>query len=99
MCRPGTTAEVMVKTLTNPVAMGEEKWKREPIDSCIADVVEALQVGGIDMRGSCCGHGKDFGGIVLQDGRILSICPAADYRSLRWAARAAWQIIRNWRKR
>ena len=76
-------------------ATGKPRWKVKPIDSCIADVVSALQEAGIETRASCCGHGEDFGGVILQDGRILSICPAADYRSLKWALRAAWQIIRN----
>jgi hypothetical protein len=35
--------------------------------------VEALQQGGVDMRSSCCGHGKTFGNIQLQDGRVLLI--------------------------
>lgn len=43
------------------------------IDKCIADLVEALQTAGINMRGSCCGHGKGPGYISLEDGRMLSI--------------------------
>ncbi|MCK4760213.1 MAG: hypothetical protein KAT69_09185 [Candidatus Aminicenantes bacterium] len=43
------------------------------IDKCIAPIVEALQKGGIDMRGSCCGHGKGPGRIDLQDGRTIQI--------------------------
>jgi hypothetical protein len=95
MCKWGTTTDVMVKIPADLSATGKERWAVKPIDSCIADIVNALQRGGIDMRGSCCGHGKDFGNIILQDGRIISVCPTADYRSLRWALRAAWQIIRN----
>jgi hypothetical protein len=48
-------------------------WKDVEIDSCIADLVEALQTFGIDMRGSCCGHLKRIGHISLQDGRELLI--------------------------
>jgi hypothetical protein len=43
------------------------------IDPCIAPLVKALQVAGIDMRGSCCGHGRAVGEIVLADGRTLFI--------------------------
>ena len=95
MCKWGTTTDVRVRIHAGLSATGQTRWRVKPIDSCIADIVSALQKGGIDMRGSCCGHGKYFGNIILQDGRILSICPAADYRSLKWALRAAWQIIRN----
>jgi len=52
---------------------GKEKWKQVGIDSCISPIVKALQDGGIDMRGSCCGHGKRPGHIHLADGRGLVI--------------------------
>ena len=52
---------------------GEARWKLAKIDSCIAPLVKALQEGGINMRGSCCGHGKGSGEITLQDGRVLRI--------------------------
>jgi hypothetical protein len=43
------------------------------IDSCIAPIVAAFQQAGINMRGSCCGHGKAPGHITLADGRELII--------------------------
>ena len=95
MCEWGTDTDVRVWIPADLSATGKARWRTKPIDSCIADVVKALQDGGINMRGSCCGHGTDFGNIILQDGRILSICPTADFRSLKWALRAAWQIVRN----
>ncbi len=52
---------------------GKSHRKKAAIDKCIAPVVKALQKGGIDMRGSCCGHGEMDGDIHLQDGRILII--------------------------
>lgn len=52
---------------------GKGFWKYCKIDKCIAPIVRALQEGGINMRGSCCGHGKMDGDIHLQDGRILII--------------------------
>jgi hypothetical protein len=57
---------------------GHEKWKRVKIDKCIAPIVKALQKGGINMRGSCCGHGKDIGEIELSDGRKLLIYPTSN---------------------
>ncbi len=70
MCK-GETEEVLVKIPADLSSTGEEKWKLSKIDKCIADIVEALQKYGIDMRGSCCGHGKTNGYILLKDGRIL----------------------------
>ena len=43
------------------------------IDRCIASIVRALEAAGINMRASCCGHGKGDGKIILQDGRELII--------------------------
>lgn len=43
------------------------------IDSCIAPIVAALNAGGIPTIGSCCGHGKSDGDILLADGRMLVI--------------------------
>lgn len=52
---------------------GKEIWKPCWIDACLAQLVKALQLAGVDMRGSCCGHGKTFGEIHLQDGRLLLV--------------------------
>lgn len=52
---------------------GKGYWKSVPIDHCIAPLVEALQLAGINMLGSCCGHGKSDGEILLADGRILKL--------------------------
>lgn len=64
---------VKVKIPADLFSTGKEKWKMVQIDACIASIVKALQKGGIDMRGSCCGHGIMDGDIHLQDGRILII--------------------------
>ena len=71
-----------VKIPADLACSGEEHWTRAKIDSCVAPLVRALQEGGIDMRGSCCGHGKTLGEIHLQDGRlllILDVAEAGDY--------------------
>lgn len=46
----------------------------------MAPIVKALQRGKIDMRGSCCGHGRAPGEIELQDGRMLLVLPPAEAR-------------------
>jgi len=49
------------------------------IDMCIADLVNALNQGGIVTNGSCCGHPltsspeKQQGDIFLDDGRTLLV--------------------------
>lgn len=73
MCEWGNTRPVMVKIPEDLSCTGFSKFKYEDIDECIAPIVEALQKGAIDMRGSCCGHGKGTGDIHLQDGRVLII--------------------------
>lgn len=65
------TEMVFVKIPADLSCDGEEHWKHCKVDKCIVDIVRALQVGGIDMRSSCCGHGEYDGSIQLQDGRTL----------------------------
>lgn len=43
------------------------------VDSCIADVVVALNRGGVPTVGSCCGHETYDGFVQLADGRLLLI--------------------------
>lgn len=73
MCKHGEEKIVTVKIPADLSAEGAAIWKDKPIDACIADLVQALQTGGIDMRGCCCGHGQTIGDIHLQDGRILLV--------------------------
>jgi len=51
----------------------EFRWAIKGIDSCIADIVEALNAAGIYTSQCCCGHGKGDGFIDLHDGRTLII--------------------------
>ena len=84
MCKWGTTEKVLVKIPADLSNTGKEKWQEEGIDKCIAPLVRALQEGGIDMRGSCCGHGGMLGDIHLQDNRVLLIAnEACFYRGSR----------------
>lgn len=73
MCKEGEHEEIMVKIPADLSSTEREKWRFMKIDKCIAPIVRALQEGGIDMRGSCCGHGKTVGDIHLQGGRTLII--------------------------
>jgi hypothetical protein len=73
MCQWGTDTIVRVKIAPHLSHTGEAYWKEVGVDSCIADLVRALQEGGIDMLASCCGHGQRDGEIILADGRQLII--------------------------
>ena len=73
MCKQGNNILVKVKIPVDLSHTGKIHWKRMGIDKCIAPIVRALQEGGIDMRGSCCGHNERNGYITLQDGRVLII--------------------------
>jgi len=80
MCEWGTSIPVKVKIPADLSCTGKEKWKVMGIDACIAPIVKALQDYGINMRGSCCGHGKCEGDIELADGRGLLILSKEQYQ-------------------
>lgn len=44
------------------------------IDSCLAPLVDALNKGGVKTISSCCGHGKGWGFVQLED-RLIIITP------------------------
>jgi hypothetical protein len=73
MCEWGTVTEIGVYIQPELSFTKKGRWDYKKIDTCIADIVEALQTKDIHMRSSCCGHGKGDGGIVLQDGRIIKV--------------------------
>lgn len=73
MCGDRNSVKVKVKIPADLSHTGEVLWIDMPMDRCIAPIVSALQKGGIDMRGSCCGHGRPEGEINLQDGRKIII--------------------------
>jgi hypothetical protein len=74
MCQHGTT-----KTLLLPTPDYEDpgglryKLRLWPVDSCIADIVQALASAGVVTTGSCCGHSEGCGTILLADGRALVV--------------------------
>ena len=49
------------------------RGRRQDIDYCIADLVCALNAANIITTCSCCGHGKQTGLIMLEDGREIII--------------------------
>ena len=73
MCKWGTDVILSVPIHSRCSHTKKFRWADKGIDKCIAPIVRALQEGGIDMRSSCCGHGKTDGEIELQDGRKLII--------------------------
>lgn len=73
MCEWGNEICVCVRIPADLSSTGKARWKHIGVDACIAPLVEALQKGGINMRASCCGHGKAPGEILFEDGRVLRI--------------------------
>jgi len=71
-CRVGTESHVV------PVKIGDETIL---VDACVADIVLALNNGGIRTKAACCGHGTD-GNILLEDGRNLEVYLDKDTPSL-----------------
>lgn len=79
------TVPVNVRISADLSCTGTARKRDFQIDACLAPLVEALQERGINMRSSCCGHGKAEGEITLEDGRVLLVLgpqEAADY--LKW---------------
>ena len=76
MCHWGRTKRIGIKIPANVSCTGIARWKLAAIDGCLADIVWALQLAGLETAGSCCGHGRYPAGILLSDGRVLQIIPA-----------------------
>jgi len=50
---------------------GGKRWANEPVDKCLAPVINALNGVGLYTASSCCGHGIAPGSIVFHDGSEL----------------------------
>jgi hypothetical protein len=61
--------------LQKPMDTYLEEIDLEEIDIEILDLVNALNLGGVPTIGSCSGHGKQHGYILLKDERTLIILP------------------------
>jgi hypothetical protein len=73
MCAHGDTVTLAVTVDASLSWEGVTVVKRKRVDRCIAPIVTALELAGIHMLGSCCGHGRSEGEILLTDGRTLVI--------------------------
>lgn len=78
VCEHGDTVPVLCRL---PSGMTDREWKGRSIDRCIAPLVKALQEGGINMLGSCCGHGEVKGNICLEDGRGLLVLSPEEFNT------------------
>lgn len=73
MCKHGTETLLEVTIPADCSHTGEAYQRTVGIDSCIADLVRALNAGGVTTRTCCCGHFVEDGSIDLADGRTLFI--------------------------
>ena len=91
MCEWGNVNDVKIKGHFN------KNGKPFYVDKCIANLIQALNDGGVSTVASCCGHGKGFGNIILRDGRELIIMP--DYESSRRAEKKISPLKHKIKKR
>lgn len=73
MCEWGNTKEMVVTVPAGLSHTDKTYQKLVGIDSCIYNIVKALNEGGVYTDACCCGHGKRPGDIILGDGRELII--------------------------
>ena len=52
---------------------GQQRQAIKGVDACIANIVRALNDGGVTTTSSCCGHGRNDGSILLADGREIIV--------------------------
>lgn len=73
MCKWGENQTVELIQPACIAAEGSDTRKAVLVDRCIAGIVQALNSAGIRTLGSCCGHGKSSGEILLEDGRRIIV--------------------------
>ena len=73
MCEWGTNVNLIVPIPAHLSYTGKFRWDEKAVDSCIADIVQALNDAGIYTANCCCGHGECDGVITLHDGRGLRL--------------------------
>lgn len=75
LCAHCGRAEMLmeVTVLPHPSHTGQQHQAIKGVDACIAGVVCALNDGGVTTTGSCCGHGRNDGSILLADGREIIV--------------------------
>ena len=73
MCEHGKTVNLQVPIPARLSHTGAACWEWKPIDSCLVDIVRALNAGGMLTASCCCGHGKGPACIELQNGLVLRV--------------------------
>lgn len=96
MCEHGKSIDLLVPIPAALSHTGELRWDMKPIDSCLADLVSALNAAGVLTAQCCCGHGRGPACIDLHDGRVLRVFGGA---VLPWEqpsiGRYPWMVIRK----
>lgn len=66
------------------------------VDPCIADLVAALNRGGVPTCNSCCGHGEGPGSIALSDGRwVLVLADWDEWKAVDSVVRGTLVLTEN----
>ena len=73
MCEQGDTVVLNLWIPGRLDHTGKGRMKPCDIDRCLANLVEALNTGGILTEACCCGHGKRPGNIILGNGQVIEI--------------------------
>lgn len=73
MCEHNDVIYLRVPIPANLSHTGEFRWDYKPVDACISDIVNALNLDNVFTSASCCGHGERPGEIILHDGRKILI--------------------------
>ena len=94
MCRWGRHRRCLVTMPAHLSHTGKARRRWVGVDSCIADIVRALNKGGVKTANSCCGHGKRRGTITLHDGRELIVSKSNIPAETR-ASRSLQPIVRK----
>lgn len=75
VCDHGDTVPVLVTIPAGLSHTGQERQTFKEVDRCIASIIRGLNAFGVRTVSSCCGHGKNLGWILLEDGRELLVAP------------------------
>lgn len=79
MCKPhgGSYVGNVPVVLSHPYSNGKDVVH---VDPCMQQLVQALNLIGMQTLNCCCGHGHQPGWVALEDGRHILIAP--DYESM-----------------
>lgn len=71
VCR--LTRECLVCIPAHLSHTGKKRWAMKPVDSCMADVIDAFNDIGMLTSSCCCGHGVAPGSIMFHNGLVFEI--------------------------